>query len=115
MITPDPRIGLQSRFLSCEWGTPMLRVCLVESPALDVRAAVESSDGIAPVYARWSEFEGKRPSRGTFYRSYLRERIAALENTIDGKLAGVPMVVSGMASSSIGMGGHPLQKNPFRR
>lgn len=113
MISSNPRLGTTRRFLSCDWGTSMLRVRLVEGADLAVTGAVESTDGIAPIYARWNELPGRRPSRGVFYRSVLRERISALEESLGAKLAGVPMVISGMASSSIGMADLPYKRIPF--
>lgn len=91
----------------------MLRVRVVEGKDLAVTASVESADGIAPIYARWNELRGRKPSRETFYRSVLRERVSALEESWGGRLAGIPMVVSGMASSSIGMTDIPYKRIPF--
>ena len=101
------------RFLSCDWGTSMLRVRLVEGADLTVAATVESSDGIAPIHARWNEVRGRRPSRTRFYLSVLAERISALENAFGAKLSGVPMVISGMASSTIGLADIPYKRVPF--
>jgi 2-dehydro-3-deoxygalactonokinase len=113
MTMHAPRSGTSTRFLSCDWGTSMLRVRIVEGADLAVAASVESADGIAPVFTRWSEIRGRKPPRGGFYRSVLRERISALEEQWGGRLAGMPMVVSGMASSSIGMADIPYKRIPF--
>lgn len=113
MIMCGPRLGTRIRFLSCDWGTSMLRMRLVEGDDLTVAAAVESADGIAPTYAQWSELRGRKPSRGTFYRSVLRDRISTLEESAGARLSGIPMVISGMASSSIGMADIPYKRVPF--
>jgi 2-dehydro-3-deoxygalactonokinase len=105
--------GVPKRFLSCDWGTSRLRIRLVEGADLAVSAAVESADGIGPVYARWSGTRGRRPSRTKFYLSVLGERISALENDFGAKLSGVPMIISGMASSTIGMADIPYKRVPF--
>lgn len=105
--------GISSRFLSCDWGTSMLRLRLVEGADLVVTASVESADGIAATHARWNEARGKRPAREAFYRAVLRQAILTLEEKRGAKLSGLPLVISGMASSSIGMADVSYKKLPF--
>lgn len=104
---------VQSRFVSCDWGTSRLRLRLVEGADLLVTASLESADGIAATFARWSEVQERGGSRDAFYRSVLLGRIAELERLRGVRLTGIPLVISGMASSSIGMADLPYKTIPF--
>src|SRR5690606_13697012 len=98
-------------FLSCDWGTSAFRLRLIQSDDLRVLAETTRGQGIAETYSRWID-QGKRHERQTFYASLLKERIAELRQQSGHPLTGVPVVLSGMASSSIGMKELPYQKLP---
>src|ERR1700743_1742568 len=105
-------------FISCDWGTSAFRLRVIDSPGLStaanppaVLASFSSGAGIASTHAEWQTYrlsnseqsepaqEASGPARETFYRSVLERAIGELK--LD--LRGVPVVISGMASSSIGM------------
>lgn len=102
-----------SRFLSCDWGTSSLRLSLVDAQAMAVRAQVESTQGIAATFSTWKNGGHAAEARWGFYYSTIRQQLAALEKKAETPLAGVPLVVSGMASSSIGMVEVPYKIVPF--
>ncbi len=89
------------QFISCDWGTSFLRLGLVEAVTNKVLAATQSEQGIAAVYALWKE--QPNTNRITFYSNILLKEITLLEQQCGKSLRDLPMVLSGMASSSIGM------------
>lgn len=103
-----------NKFISCDWGTSRLRLRLVEGAELSVTASFENAEGIAATYERWAEHQAQGGgARETFYRAVLRPGLAELEKTCGAPLAGLPLVISGMVSSSIGMINLPYKPMPF--
>lgn len=98
-------------FLSCDWGTSSFRLKLVDSATGTVEEAIKTSRGIQEVYNSWSE-EGQEQEREAFYYRYLQENIALLAKKVGRSLEGIPIIVSGMASSSIGMKELPYASLP---
>lgn len=93
-------------FLSVDWGTSNFRIRLVELPGLRMLAERRSATGVKALFARWNREGGDREER--FIR-FLADQASGL-----GIPSGAPpvMVVSGMASSSIGMRELPYVKVP---
>lgn len=79
-------------------------------PHLQVIATYSSDEGIAATWRAWQE-SGKE--RIPFYQQVLQKGIAALSHTSGGTLAGLPLMLSGMASASIGMMELPYAALPF--
>ncbi|OLY92140.1 2-dehydro-3-deoxygalactonokinase [Cnuella takakiae] len=97
-------------FLSCDWGTSSFRLRLVALPHLQVAATYNSYEGIAATWRAWQESGGKRI---LFYQRVVQKGIEALAQTAGRSLAGLPLVLSGMASASIGMMELPYAALPF--
>lgn len=97
-------------FLSCDWGTTSFRLRLVALPHLQVVATYNSEEGIAATWRAWQESGGERIP---FYQQVVQKGIGALAQTAGHSLAGVPLVLSGMASASIGMMELPYAGLPF--
>lgn len=89
-------------FLSCDWGTSSFRLRLVDTAAGTVFADVKTTRGIQAVYNSWSE-TGKEQEREAFYYRYLEEQTALLAEKVERDLDGIPVILSGMASSGIGI------------
>ncbi len=98
-------------FISCDWGTSAFRLRLVDARTKNVLAEVKTNMGIAATYAAWKESGGN--NRFSFYSNILIEQVKALEQKCVAKLDYTTIVLSGMASSSIGMIDLPYQKLPF--
>ena len=98
-------------FLSCDWGTTSFRLRLVRVDDLHILAETTNGQGIAETYQRWIN-QVTPKQRLAFYASLLNERVTELTQQVQQSLAGVPIVLSGMASSSIGMKELPYQKLP---
>lgn len=105
---------MRKHLLSCDWGTSSFRLRLVDVADHEVVGEVTSPHGIGAVYNAWQEANADRHvARGAYYRSIIATQIAALNNQTGIELTGVPIVVSGMASSSIGMQELPYARLPF--
>lgn len=100
-----------SYFISCDWGTSFFRLRLVAVSDVHVVAEVSSAEGIAPVYQQWQQKGGE--SRLVFYRAVLHRHIKQLQQKVPHSLHGLPVLVSGMASSSIGMKEVRYKELPF--
>ncbi|HUZ61948.1 MAG TPA: 2-dehydro-3-deoxygalactonokinase [Hanamia sp.] len=89
-----------NKFISCDWGTSSLRLRLVETETQNVLAEVISNQGIAAIYALW---KNNLSDRFEFYRSILSEGIKTISAQCGYNLNHITLVISGMASSGIGM------------
>jgi 2-dehydro-3-deoxygalactonokinase len=87
-------------FLSCDWGTSSFRLRLVNREQPLVIEQVTSPYGIATAYKEWKQ---QGTSREEFYLRYLQDQIDLLSERTTTALHGVPVVISGMACSSIGI------------
>ncbi len=105
---------MSKHLLSCDWGTSSFRLRLVNVKDHDVVGEVTSPSGIGTVYNAWQEANADGSvARADYYRSIIATQIAALQKQTGVDLAGVPIVLSGMASSSIGMQELPYARLPF--
>ncbi|MBI4601791.1 MAG: 2-dehydro-3-deoxygalactonokinase, partial [Planctomycetes bacterium] len=101
-------------FLSCDWGTSSFRLRLVEAEPFRVLAEERSQDGAAAVRER-AEAAGLPAERA--FRAALAGAVARLLSAACDRAPGggepLPVVVSGMASSSIGWRELPYARVPF--
>ena len=103
----------KSAFLSCDWGTSAFRLRLVERATLKILAEESSKEGNAATAARWQQAGQPPEQRVAFYRAIIQQHVKTLEVAAGAALAGVPVVISGMASSTIGMKELPYKSLPF--
>ena len=97
----------QSHFISVDWGTSNFRMRLVNSTDLAVMNKVESDQGVKPLYQKWLE---QNEPREEFFLQFLLEKVISFGDAIVGD---TPIIISGMASSTIGMRALPYAKLPF--
>ena len=90
--------------LSCDWGTSSFRLRLVDNQTGTVLQAITSRQGVKTISSAAS---------GKPFRNYLATQIAKIEGRSAQPLAFVPVVISGMASSSIGWKELPYGSLPF--
>lgn len=101
-------------FLSLDWGTSSFRLRLVEAASLQVIAEQVSEQGIADTFNKWQQTRNADPQdRIAFYTQVIAGNIAALEQSRNRSLAGLPLLLSGMASSTIGLLELPYRQLPF--
>lgn len=89
-------------FLSCDWGNSTFRLKLVDITDGKIIASITHPEGIKKIYDRWSG-KGHAQNREHFYFLHLNECIAEFEKELKENLGGIPVIISGMASSSIGI------------
>jgi len=102
---------MNDHLLSCDWGTSTFRLLLLHTPTSRVEAVIQTDNGNAAMYQHW--LDQGRPERASFYRSYLQQQVKALSRTCRHALEGLPLMLSGMSSSSIGLCELPYDELPF--
>lgn len=105
-------------FLSCDWGTSSFRLRLVQAAPIQVLAELKSDQGIADTYKLWLQ-QSVTVDRQAFYVQILQTQIDALSRDPDFikagvSLTGLPVILSGMASSTIGLVDMPYRELPFQ-
>lgn len=102
------------KFLSCDWGTSSFRLRLVQAPDLTTIAAERGAAGIAATWQAWQQSGLEGPAqRWRFYTDVIKTGITAIERQTGPLPQNVPLIISGMASSSIGMKELPYGGLPF--
>lgn len=94
-------------FLSCDWGTSSFRLRLISVQTLKVIGQTKTEEGISLTYRYFKLQNVSESDRFAFYLSIIQQNIKQLERDTTRELDGIPIVLSGMASSTIGM--FPLQ------
>ncbi len=102
-----------THFLSCDWGTTNFRLRLVSREALQVLGEVEWDKGVSALAKAWSEKESNdEAARVRFYTDVLRDAVAQLKTDGAEIGEGTPVVISGMASSTLGLVNLPYAALP---
>ena len=99
-------------FISCDWGTSAFRLRLMNADTKEVLATIKTTQGIASVYNDWSN-NHPTTDRLQFYSKILTDGVQALMQESKRSLDNIPIVISGMASSSIGIMDLPYKTLPF--
>lgn len=100
-------------FLSCDWGTSSFRLRLIQLNDLKIIGEEKKNRGIAETYNAWKKTGENESERFKFYQSYITDQINALSRKIHTPLDKIPVVLSGMASSTIGMLDLAYNELPF--
>jgi 2-dehydro-3-deoxygalactonokinase len=95
---------MQSEYiLCCDWGTTNFRLRVTNLDA-EVIAETISDKGILFYYQQWkSQSDENNEHRFDFYLQYIKSQIGILQHEINFDLEKIPLIISGMATSSIGM------------
>ncbi len=103
-----------NKFLSCDWGTSSFRLRLFDPATMLVEAEEKNNQGIFNCFTVWKQQENSdEEARLSFFLNILLEKIRLLELKINQSLSGYPLIISGMASSNIGMMPLPYATLPF--
>jgi 2-dehydro-3-deoxygalactonokinase len=98
---------MPAQFLSCDWGTSSFRLRLVSTATNEILAEIESKDGVKSSLAQnWPEW-----SRPDWFADIVRNKIEGLAQKH--AFNSLPLVISGMASSTIGWKPLPYAKLPM--
>jgi 2-dehydro-3-deoxygalactonokinase len=101
------------RILSCDWGTSALRLRLVDAGDVIVLAEAANRQGISNTFELWKKTGKPEEERITFYQTVLSGQIKSIEQQLKISLDGIPVIISGMASSNMGMIELPYKEIPF--
>jgi 2-dehydro-3-deoxygalactonokinase len=96
-------------FYSCDWGTTNLRLRLVDASTSAVLSDIETDQGITKVFSQWRLSE---VDRFRFYCNILQTSISNLKPSLKISPTSIPVIISGMASSNIGMVELPYAELP---
>ncbi|HUR10656.1 MAG TPA: 2-dehydro-3-deoxygalactonokinase [Flavitalea sp.] len=102
-----------ANFISCDWGSTNLRIRLVQGDTGKVVAEERSDEGIVQTHARWKEQKMEENKRIPFYFSILQKYISKIEKDKGLSLSNEKVIISGMASSTLGMMEIPYKECPF--
>lgn len=102
---------MKNNILCCDWGTTSFRLRLVDQHKFKVLAEVQTAEGVAGTFRAWQE--QNETDRFDFYSQKLQALIEDLAAKYGQDLKNVPIIVSGMASSSLGMEEIPYAHLPF--
>lgn len=105
---------MRNYVVGCDWGTSSFRLRLIHVPDLRLVGEITSQEGVASTFTAWKA-KGENPdiSREHFFRQQLNRQLDVLAQNTGVDLRSVSIVVSGMASSSIGMEEVPYATLPF--
>jgi 2-dehydro-3-deoxygalactonokinase len=101
------------KFLSCDWGTSTFRLRLVDPDSQQVLSSVTSTQGIAETFSLYKQSNLGPNERQSFFCNFLSQQLAKMDVSITDPLNETPIILSGMASSSIGMIELPYKDLPF--
>lgn len=91
---------MTKNILSCDWGTSTFRLRLVEVNNGKVLNEIVSDNGMNGIHNEWLATRKDESERLNFYRSFIQLNIDKMRADV---VKDLPVIVSGMASSSIGM------------
>jgi 2-dehydro-3-deoxygalactonokinase len=101
-------------FFSCDWGTSTFRLRLIDVEDLAVLCEIKTGHGIASAFQFWKETGADEKNRIDIYCTYLFEKVQELKTSFNHSIENIPVILSGMASSSIGMIELPYKEIPFQ-
>jgi 2-dehydro-3-deoxygalactonokinase len=105
---------MEKYLLCCDWGTSTFRLRLVETANQRIVGEVVTASGVGVTYNNWkTQLEVKGMERKAFFRQQLKQQIDILSTQVAFSLKGITIVLSGMASSSIGMHEIDYARIPF--
>ena len=99
-------------FISCDWGTSVLRLRYIDTDRLQVRGETLSKEGIAQTYKAW-QAGSRETDRISHFTAVLVRELRQLAKMTGRDTAGIPILCSGMGSSSIGIWELPYSQLPF--
>lgn len=95
-------------FLSVDWGTSTFRLRLVEKSSGEVLEEQVAPVGIKALYLKWQQQGGDRE---WMFLQFLKSQISQLQMTVADN---IEVIISGMASSNIGIRELKYARLPFR-
>src|SRR5688572_16004527 len=94
---------MKEYFLSCDWGSTLFRLKLVDAVNHSIIAEEKNHNGIVTTHELWKSSKQDDSKRLDFYINILQKHILNIETKLGTVFTDVPLVISGMASSTLGM------------
>ncbi len=92
-----------SEFLSCDWGTTSFRLRWLKTSGEEIRWETRCDTGVRTVYERASAHGHESPlARAAYFEAELTQHLDRFAAACAGFQSGLPLVISGMASSTVG-------------
>ena len=104
---------IKKYLISCDWGTTAFRLRLIDTINYKVISECVSLEGVARTYEAWKATGTPAQEKQSFFRNQLKQQLAVLTSQSNMPLEGLDIIISGMASSSIGMVELPYATLPF--
>jgi 2-dehydro-3-deoxygalactonokinase len=98
--------------ISCDWGTSEFRLRLINLIEKLVVKEIDSPNGVLSIQNQWAA-DSKKITLKEFYLQFLLAQIKLLLADNSEDLKNIPLLISGMASSNIGIEELPYAKIPF--
>ncbi|MCA9087972.1 MAG: 2-dehydro-3-deoxygalactonokinase [Planctomycetaceae bacterium] len=98
---------MNNLFFNCDWGTSRFRLRLVDAESRKVLHEVRTDEGVSCLAA------GDREVRAARFQQVLAEHVAEVGAVVDADVSRAPILVSGMASSTMGWRDLPYARLPF--
>lgn len=102
----------ENLILSCDWGTSNFRLYLTDYNTASILETLEKPWGAVEVYNQWKN-KPDLIQQNDFFRDFLVKAVNLLAKMTARNLKGIPIAISGMASSTIGMVEVPYTKVPL--
>lgn len=98
--------------LCCDWGTSAFRLRLIDGDSLNILSEIQTHQGVSVLHQSWMN-SNSSGEKLIFFVEYLESQIQLLFQQSKEEDSQVPIVVSGMATSSIGPLELPYARTPF--
>lgn len=92
--------------LGCDWGSTSFRLRLFNIAEQKVEGEINTKEGVVNTFKMWqvhSKKDANPVSREHFFRQKLKNNVVLLAESLSKELNNIPIMISGMASSSLGM------------
>ncbi len=106
---------MENYLLGCDWGTSSFRLGLYSVTGGGLVDEIQSGDGISGIHRNWQNgnYNHRNITKDEMFRERLLQQIENLSAKTGLRLHHTPVLVSGMASSSIGIEDVPYAGLPF--
>lgn len=106
---------MEKYLLGCDWGTSSFRLGLYSLVDAELIDEMQSADGVSGIHRSWQSgnYELKGITKNKLFREKLLTQINNLSEKTAVDLKNSPVLISGMASSSIGIEDVPYASLPF--
>ena len=104
---------IKKYLISCDWGTTAFRLRLIDTINYKVISECISLEGVALTYEAWKATGTPAQEKQGFFKNKFKQQMAVLTSQSNMPFEGLDIIISGMASSSIGMVELPYATLPF--